>query len=116
MARDLFLQVRAAAPERHDALVGLASVMVLDGEYAAAADLYRLALGVRPDDAVTRISLGKCLLEMGKRDAGEATLRAAARGAAQMAGPAIVALAGAPHGRFFLRPSAAAKFLSAETN
>jgi Tfp pilus assembly protein PilF len=115
-ARDLFLQVRAAAPERHDALVGLASVMVLDGEYAAAADLYRLALGVRPDDAVTRISLGKCLLEMGKRDAGEATLRAAARGAAQMAGPAIVALAGAPHGRFFLRPSAAAKFLRAEPN
>jgi tetratricopeptide (TPR) repeat protein len=115
-ARGLFLQVRAAAPERHDALVGLASVMVLDGEYAAAADLYRRALGLRPDDAMIRLSLGKCLLEMGKRDAGEATLRAAARGVAQMAGPVIVALAGAPHGRFFLRPSAAAKFLRAETN
>jgi len=30
---------------------------------------------------------------------------------ASLAGPAIVALAAAPHGRFFLRPSAAAKFL-----
>jgi hypothetical protein len=33
-----------------------------------------------------------------------------------LAGPAIVALAAAPHGRFFLRPSAAAKFLRVEKN
>ena len=61
-ARSLFLQVCAAASERHEALVALAKVTVLDGEYAAAADLYRRALGLRPDDAPTRISLGKCLL------------------------------------------------------
>jgi tetratricopeptide (TPR) repeat protein len=115
-ARGLFLQVRAAAPERHDALVALASVLALDGEYAAAADLYRQALGQRPDDAATRIGLGACLLEMGERDAGEATLRAATGGAAQMAGPAITALAAASHGRFFLRPSAAAKFLRVEVS
>ncbi len=81
------------------------------GEYAAAADLYRHALGLQPDDLVTRVNLGKCLLEMGERDAGEATLRAATRGSASLAGRAITALAAAPHGRFFLRPSAAAKFL-----
>jgi Tfp pilus assembly protein PilF len=112
--RALFSQVLAAAPGRHDTLVALARVMALDGEYAAAADLYRRALGLQPDDAAMRVSLGKCLLEMGEREAGEATLRTAARGTAQLAGPAITALAAAPHGRFFLRPSAVAKFLRVE--
>jgi tetratricopeptide (TPR) repeat protein len=115
-ARGLFAQVRAVAPERHDAVIALASVMALDGEYAAAADLYRHALGLRPDEAATQIGLGACLLEMGERDAGEATLRAATRGQAQIAGPAITALAAASHGRFFLRPSAAAKFLRVAAN
>lgn len=115
-ARRLFLEVRAAAPDRHDALVALASVMALDGEYAAAADLYQRALQLRPDDALTRIDLGKCLLEIGERDAGEAALRAATRGAARLAGLAITALAATPHGRFFLRPSAAAAFLRFEKN
>jgi Flp pilus assembly protein TadD len=113
-ARALFLQVLTAAPARHDALTALAKVMALDGEYAAAADLYRRALGLRPDDAVTRNSLGMCLLEMGERSAGEASLRAATRDAPQMAGQAITSLASASHGRFFLRPSAAVKFLNPE--
>jgi Tfp pilus assembly protein PilF len=110
-ARALFLQVLAMAPERHDVFAALAKVMALDGEYAAAADNYRQALGLRPDDAVIRNSLGLCLLEMGERDAGEANLRAAVRGAPQMAGQAITSLASSSHGRFFLRPSAVAKFL-----
>jgi tetratricopeptide (TPR) repeat protein len=113
-ARAMFLQVIAVAPARQDAVAALAKVMALDGEYAAAADLYRRALGLRPDDAVTRNSLGMCLLEMGERTAGEASLRAAMRDAPQMAGQAITSLAAASHGRFFLRPSAAAKFLNSE--
>jgi len=113
-ARSLFLQVLAATPQRHDATVALGKVMVLDGEYAEAADLYRRALAIQPNDAAIRVNLGKCLLEMGERDAAEATLRAATHGSAQLAGPAIRALAAAPHGRVFLRPSAAAKFLRVE--
>jgi Flp pilus assembly protein TadD len=113
-ARTIFLHVLAAAPGRYDVLPALANVMALDGEYAAAADLFRRALGLRPDDAVTRNILGACLLEMGDRDAGEAILRAAVRGAPQMAGQAIKWLAGASHGRFFLRPSEAMKFLRSE--
>jgi predicted Zn-dependent protease len=111
-ARALFQAVREAAPERHDARVALANVLALDGDHAGAAELYRQALGLRPDDAATQISLGKCLLEMGEREAGEAALRTAARGAPQMAGPAIAALATAARGRLFLRPSDAARFLS----
>lgn len=113
-ARAMLLQALAAAPERSDVLAALAKVMALDGEYAAAADLFRRALGLRPDDAMSRNNLGLCLLEMGERDAGEASLRAAVRGVPQMAGLAITSLATASHGRFFLRPSAAAKFLRVE--
>ena len=113
-ARAQFLRVLAATPERHDALQALAKVMALDGEYAAAADLYRRVLGIQPNDVVTRNHLGICLLEMGERDAGEANLRAAARSAPQIAGRSITALASVSHGRFFVRPSAAAKFLLGE--
>ena len=113
-ARGLFQEVRAAAPQRQDAMVGLAKVMVLDGEYAPAADLYRRALVLRPDDVGVRLSLGKCLLEMGEREAGEAVIGAVPREAAQFAGPAISALAATAHGRFFLRPSAALTFLRAQ--
>ena len=110
-ARALFLQAQATEPRRLDILGALASVMALDGEYAAAADLYRRVLGQRPDDALMHYYLGKCLLELGDRDAGEAELRAAASSGLQAAAGAITALSAAPHGRFFLRPSAVAKFL-----
>jgi tetratricopeptide (TPR) repeat protein len=113
-ARAGFERVLTAAPERHDTLLALAKVIALDGEYAAAAELYRRALGVRPDDGVTRNNLGICLLEMGERGAAETNLRAAARGAPQAAGRSIASLASASRGRFFLRPSAAAKFLEIE--
>ncbi len=112
-ARATLQQAVAAAPQRHDVIAALARVMAQDGEYAEAAALFRRALALRPDDVVTRNSLGACLLEMGEREAGEASLRAAARNS-QMAGQALMALAGASHGRFFLRPSAAAKFLRAD--
>jgi predicted Zn-dependent protease len=115
-ARSVFLRVREMSPERHETLVALAKVLVLDGDYAGAVDLYRHALALRPDDVLTRINLGKCLLEMGEREAGESTLRAATRAAPQLAGRAIVALAAAPHGRAFLRPSAAAAFLRTDKN
>jgi predicted Zn-dependent protease len=115
-ARSVFQRVREVAPERHETLVALAKVLVLDGDYRGAADLYRHALALRPDDAFTRINLAKCLLEMGEREAGESTLRAATRGAPQLAGRAILALAAAPHGRAFLRPSAAAAFLRVDKN
>jgi tetratricopeptide (TPR) repeat protein len=111
-ARVAFLRARSAAPERGDAMVALASVLALDGDHAAAADLYRQALIARPDDQVTRINLAKCLLELGERGAGEDALRAAARSEPRLVGSVIAALARAPHGRFFLRPSAAADFFA----
>jgi tetratricopeptide (TPR) repeat protein len=114
-ALNLFQAVSAAAPERFDGLLGMARTLTLEGDYDRAAAYYRRVLELRPDDAASRIELGKCLLELGRREAGEATLRAAAARAPQQAGAAIVALAAAGRGRFFLRPSAAARFMRTET-
>jgi Tfp pilus assembly protein PilF len=110
-ARSMLLQALAAAPGRWDIQAVLARVMVFDGEYAAAADIYRHALALQPDDAMTRVDLGMCQLELSDRSAGEASLRAATRGRPEMLGRAIHSLAAASHGRFFFRPSAAVKFL-----
>jgi hypothetical protein len=85
--------------------------MLLDGEYAAAADAYRHVLAVRSDDAVTRAEFAVCLMEMGEREAGEAQLRAATRGRPDMLYRAVGSLAAPAHGRLFLRPSAVVKFL-----
>jgi predicted Zn-dependent protease len=115
-ARTVFSAVRDTSPDRHETLVALAKVLVLDGDYRGAADLYRNALALRPEDVMTRLNLGKCQLEMGERDAGESTLRAAIRNAPPLAGRAILALAAAPHGRAFLRVADAAAFLRADRN
>jgi predicted Zn-dependent protease len=112
-ARAQFEAVRRAAPQRFDATVGLARVLELDGDFAGAADLCRSALALRRD-APTQIQLGRCLLELGEREAGEAELKAAARGSPQATGLAIAALAAAPRGRLFLEPSAAARFLQGD--
>ena len=113
-ARREFEAVRAAAPQRYDALVGLGWALAADGDYAAAADLFRQGLAARPGDAVVRLELAKCLLELGEREAGEAELRTATGGQPANAGPALLALSATPHGRFFLRPSAAMTFLGIE--
>jgi len=114
-ARALFAEALRAAPYRHDATVALAGVMELDGDYAGAADLYRNALSARPAEPATTISLGKCLLELGDREAGEAVLKSAVRSAAHAVGLAIVGLAATSRGRLFVQPSAAARFLGVQT-
>ncbi|MBR0873611.1 tetratricopeptide repeat protein [Bradyrhizobium tropiciagri] len=111
-ARAILEMARAAAPDHPDILTVLARVLLLDGDYAAAADLYRRVLAQRPGDVATRADFSACLLEMGERETGEANLRQAMRGRPQMIGRATYALAQSSHGRFFLRPSALAKFLS----
>jgi Flp pilus assembly protein TadD len=110
-ARAILLKAREAAPGRPEILTALARVLLLDGEYTSAADLYRHALALRPDDVMTRADLAACLLEMGERDTGEANLRLALRGQPQMLGRATYTLVNSSHGRFFFRQSAVAKFL-----
>jgi len=110
-ARRLLSQALAAVPQHPFLLMTWGQLLYLDGDYAAAADVYRRILAANPADAAAQKNLGSCRLEMGERDAGEADLCAAARAAPQLAGHVIAALALASHGRFFLRLSAATDFL-----
>ena len=112
-ALEAFSQVRAAAPHRGDALLGSAHALAASANHEAAADLFRHILAHRPDDGVTRMALAKSLFALGDRAGGETALRVATRGGTQGVAEAIRALAEAPHGRVFLRPSAALAFLQA---
>jgi Flp pilus assembly protein TadD len=103
---------REAAPGRPDILTELAMVQFHDGDYAEAAGTLRNALGLRPDDTESRAHLAMCLLELGERDGAETALRVMLRGRPHLLARAAYALAGCSHGRFFFRPSAAAKFLA----
>lgn len=113
-ARALFAEVHAAAPQRSDAVIGLAEVMAMDGDYASAAEHFRYALTLRPDEPTIRLGLGRCLLELGEREAGEAALRAATQAAPTLSWEAVKALSATPHGRAFLRPSSALRYLGGE--
>lgn len=110
-AREILRRALKVAPDRPDLLSALAQVMLLDGEYASAAETFRRVVALRPGDAVARAELGRCQLEMGERDAGEASIRMATRERPELFGRAIMSLSVSSRGRFFLRPSAAAKFL-----
>jgi Flp pilus assembly protein TadD len=114
-ARASLIVARDAAPGRPDILTELGLVLLFDGDYAAAAVAFRHALALRPEDALSRVNLAACLLEMGERDGGEAALRSVLRGRPYMFGRAAYALVASSHGRFFFRPSAAAKFLERES-
>ena len=87
-ARAILLRAREAAPDRREILTELARVLLLDGEYAYAADAYRHALAHRPDDALTRADLAACFLEMGERERrrGQPAFGAAQRARACLAG------------------------------
>jgi len=110
-ARRILSDALATFPGHALSLAALAQLMYLDGDYALAAETYAQALTAQPNDVSTRRNFAACLLELGDRSKGEALLRAVAASAPSQAGQAIKVLASTSHGRFFLRPSAAAQFL-----
>jgi tetratricopeptide (TPR) repeat protein len=110
-ALSILKAARAAAPGRPDVLTELARALLLEGNFAESAVTYREALALRSDDVLSRTNLAVCLMELGERAGGEAALRDVLRGRPLLLGRAAFALASSSHGRFFFRPSAAAKFL-----
>ncbi|WP_316186094.1 MULTISPECIES: tetratricopeptide repeat protein [unclassified Bradyrhizobium] len=113
-ARTHLLAAREAAPGRPDILIELAWVQFLDGDYAEAAGTYRHALGLRPEDTQTRANLAMCLMEMGDRAGAKAALRTVVRGRPHLLSRAAYTMVVSSHGRFFFRPSDAAKFLQVD--
>jgi Flp pilus assembly protein TadD len=98
----------AAAP---DALFGMARAHQGAGENAPAVEFFRRHLVAKPDNWAAWLSLGHCLLELGELDAGYECFRTAARGDAKRSGNALASLVKSARGRFWLKPSAAARFL-----
>jgi tetratricopeptide (TPR) repeat protein len=110
-ARAAFARAVALAPGHPDALFALARALQAERDFAQAAETYRRMLAATPKDAAGQIGLGICLIELGRNEEALDHLRAASRANAKMFGEAVAALVDAGRGRFWLRPSDAARAL-----
>jgi tetratricopeptide (TPR) repeat protein len=110
-AIDAFTRVLATAPNDPETLFNLAYMMKNSCCFAQAAELFKRVLATDSTDSVARMALGVCLLESGMSDAGFDNLSIACKTDVKLLGPTVNALAFAGRGRFWLRPSAAEKFL-----
>jgi tetratricopeptide (TPR) repeat protein len=106
-----FARALGIAPSSHDALLGMGIAHQEVGDCQSAADYYRRCLTGRPSDDSTWLKLGHCLLELGQLDAGYDCFRTAARGDQTRYGRALGSLVKSRRGRFWLKPSHAARFL-----
>jgi tetratricopeptide (TPR) repeat protein len=111
-AKTAFARALGLSPHSPTALFGMAKAHQETGENRQAAEYFRKCLMSRPNDAATWLSLGHCLLELGELDAGFECFRTVARNDRQRYGEALSSLVKSARGRFWLKPSAAAKFLS----
>ena len=109
-AKMAFARALSIAPGSADALLGIGMTHSELGEYASAAECFRRGLMNRPDDSSLWLRLGHCLLALGQRDAGDDCFRNAARGDPARHRKVLSSLVKSGHGRFWLRPSAAARF------
>lgn len=105
---------RAAALRHPGALLPLARACQAERDFAQAIEVYRQLLAVRPNEAAARIGMGICLLELGRDQEALDHLRAASRINETLFGETVIALADAGRGRFWLRPSDAARALRGE--
>jgi len=105
----------AMAPHAASALWGMGKACQGLGEHKSAIDYFRRCLAQAPNDAGTLLNLGHCLLETGELNEGCKCFRAAARGDENRYAAALATLVKSSQGRFWLRPSAARKFLRDES-
>jgi tetratricopeptide (TPR) repeat protein len=110
-AKVYFARALAISPTSSDATYGLGMAHWRLCEYQAATDLFRRYLTRKPNDVSAWLNLGHCLLELGQSDAGYDCFRTAARGEPNRYGYALVSLVNSGRSRFWLKPSAAARFL-----
>ena len=115
-AKTTFSRALDISPGSLDALFGIARSHQEVGENAAAVDYFRRYLLARPSDDAAWLHLGHCLLELGQLEAGYDCFRTAARGDAKRYGSALSSLAAAARGRFWIRPSDAARFMRSTKN
>ncbi len=113
-AKHAFAKALAISPSAAGALWGMGKAHQGLGENKAAVEYFRRCLAHTPNDLGTLLNLGHSLLEVGEFDAGYECFRKAASGDQKHYAGALTTLVKAGRGRFWLRPSAAAKFLQGE--
>ena len=109
-AKHAFARVLEISPASHEALSGMALAHQGAGEHDKAADHFRRCLASKPDPG-TWLNLGRCLLRLGQLDEGYDCFRYAVRSDPKRYGSALGMLTKSARGRFWLKPSAAARFL-----
>jgi Flp pilus assembly protein TadD len=87
---------------------------LFEGEIERAVERFRQVLAIQPNHLSAQLDLAHCLLQLGRSDDAVAGLRAMVRSAPQHYGKALKALVSAGRGRFWMRRSAAAKFLKSD--
>jgi tetratricopeptide (TPR) repeat protein len=115
-AKAAFARALAIVPDSPDALFGIGQAHQENGESQAAADYFRRYLIVNPGDQGAWVRLGLCLLALGQRDAGNDCFRTVARRDSKGFGSALASLVKSSRGRFWLKPSDAARFLRGAKN
>jgi tetratricopeptide (TPR) repeat protein len=114
-AKAAFARALGILPASREALYGLAKSEQELGNYAAAADCFRRCLRISPDPAIWH-QLGRCLLRLGQLDAAYDCFRATVRAEPKRLGNVLTSILKAPSGRFWLKPSAARRFLQEAKN
>ena len=90
-----------------------ADAALLEGRYAEAAEQFRVACMKDASNLEPRLKLARCLLELGQTDGAIACLRVAVRsGAPGALNKSLKVLVSSRRGRFWLKPSDAARALS----
>jgi len=108
-AKDCFRRALALWPGHYAAAEALAVVLMDGREYAEAAALFRAMVAADPGNAHARLGLASCELNLGDDEAAYASMRMASSRGRKYYGQALRVVVGARRGRFWLRPSAAAR-------
>lgn len=111
-AAECFRRALALQPGHGAAREALAMVLMQDHAFAEAAEMFRRMIALDRTNVHARIHLGNCLLGLGDRDGAYACFREAGTRGPLYLGRSLRVLVGSPRGRFWVKPSAAEKFLT----
>ena len=110
-AKVAYSKALAVAPEHADGHYGMGVTLLDECDFVPAAEHLQRSLAGNPADLQARLRLGTCLLELGRPEEALEALRAAIRGDPKCYGLVLKLLSTSARGRFWLRPSSAAKIL-----
>ena len=111
-ARAAFARALDISPQLVSAHYGIGATLMLEGAYKPAIEHFRVASMSDPTDQQARLKLAGCLLEAGDTEAALTLLRAVVQGDRKGYLTSLKVVQSSGRGRFWLRPSAAARALA----